>query len=276
MTSLTSKLANPIVETYSRLAEHYDDDPNLHSCWGQAADKALGSIQLKDDYRLILDVGCGTGRALAWLASRARSGVQFVGIDPAESMRNLALRRLQPFRNVQIWDGSFEHIPLETGSVDYLLSIFAFHWTTDPDAAVREVRRVLKPGAETDLFFIGRDNGREFIQKTTPIFLKYMGPALLLESARMRKQLTKEAAHQLFAKAFSAPELSIDESYQTYYDTLEGHWGWWVRIEGHFMQIPAARKKECDREVKNALQDLVERRGIPYTIHQLHVRLRRG
>ena len=276
MTSLTSKLANPIVETYSRLAEHYDDDPNLHSCWGQAADKALGSIQLKDDYRLILDVGCGTGRALAWLASRARSGVQFVGIDPAESMRNLALRRLQPFRNVQIWDGSFEHIPLETGSVDYLFSIFAFHWTTDPDAAVREVRRVLKPGAEMDLFFIGRDNGREFIQKTTPIFLKYMGPALLLESARMRKQLTKEAAHQLFAKAFSAPELSIDESYQTYYDTLEGHWGWWVRIEGHFMQIPAARKKECDREVKNALQDLVERRGIPYTIHQLHVRLRRG
>ncbi len=276
MTSLTSKLANPIVETYSRLAEHYDDDPNLHSCWGQAADKALGSIQLKDDYRLILDVGCGTGRALTWLASRARSRVQFVGIDPAESMRNLALRRVQPFRNVQIWDGSFEHIPLETGSVDYLFSIFAFHWTTDPDAAVREVRRVLKPGAEIDLFFIGRDNGREFIQKTTPIFLKYMGPALLLESARMRKQLTKEAAHQLFAKAFSAPELSIDESYQTYYDTLEGHWGWWVRIEGHFMQIPAARKKECDREVKNALQDLVERQGIPYTIHQLHVRLRRG
>jgi len=276
LTSLTSKLANPIVETYSRLAEHYDDDPNLHSCWGQAADKALGSIQLKDDYRLILDVGCGTGRALTWLASRARSRVQFVGIDPAESMRNLALRRVQPFRNVQIWDGSFEHIPLETGSVDYLFSIFAFHWTTDPDAAVREVRRVLKPGAEIDLFFIGRDNGREFIQKTTPIFLKYMGPALLLESARMRKQLTKEAAHQLFAKAFSAPELSIDESYQTYYDTLEGHWGWWVRIEGHFMQIPAARKKECDRDVKNALQDLVERRGIPYTIHQLHVRLRRG
>jgi len=276
LTSSTSKLANPIVEAYSRLAEHYDDDPNLHSCWGQGADKALSSIHLTDDYRLILDIGCGTGRALAWLASRARSRVQFVGIDPAENMRNLALRRVRPFRNVQIRDGSFEHIPLETGSVDYLFSIFAFHWTTDPGAAVREVRRVLKPGAEMDLFFIGRDNGREFIQKTTPIFLKYMGPALLLESARMRKQLTKEAAHQLFAKAFSPPELSIDESYQTYYDTLEGHWGWWVRIEGHFMQIPAARKEECDREVKNALQDLVEGRGIPYTIHQLHVRLRRG
>ncbi len=276
MISSTPKLANPIVETYSRLAEHYDDEPNLHSCWGQAADKALASVRLKDDYQLILDVGCGTGRALAWLASKAKPGVQFVGIDPAENMRKLALQRVQRFRDVRIWDGSFEHIPLETGSVDYLFSIFAFHWTTDPEAAVREVQRVLRPGAEMDLFFIGRDNGREFIQKTTPIFLKYMGPALLLGSARMRKQLTKEAAHELFAKAFSPPELFIDESYQTYYDTLEGHWGWWVRIEGHFMQIPPARKEECDREVKNALQDLTEERGIPYTIHQLHVKLRRG
>jgi len=276
LTSLTLKLTNPIVETYSRLAEHYDDEPNLHSCWGQATNKALGSIHIKDDYRLIMDVGCGTGRALARLVPRAKSGVQFVGIDPAENMRNLAVGRLQPLRNVQICNGSFEHIPLETGSVDYLFSIFAFHWTTDPDAAVREVQRVLKPGSEMDLFFIGRDNGREFIQRTTPIFLKYMGPALLLESARMRKQFTREAAHQLFGKAFSAPELSVDESYQTYYDTLEGHWGWWVRIEGHFMRIPPARKEQCDHEVRNALQGLAEPAGIPYTIHQLHVRLRRG
>ena len=276
MTSPTIKLANPIVETYSRLAEHYDDELNLHSCWGRATDKALGSIHIKEDYRLVLDVGCGTGRALARLARRASSDVQFIGIDPAENMRNLALGRVQPFGNVQILNGAFERIPLETSSVDYLFSIFAFHWTTDPEAAVREVQRVLKPGAEMDLFFIGRDNGREFIQKTTPIFLKYMGPALLLESARMRKQFTKEAAHHLFSKAFSTPELSVAESYQTYYDTLEGHWGWWVRIEGHFMRISSARKEQCDREVKNALQGLAGPAGIPYTIHQLHVRLRRA
>ena len=275
MSSQSLELANPIVETYSRLAEHYDDEPNLHSCWGRASDKALGSITFKDDYRLILDVGCGTGRALAKLAPRAKSGVQFVGIDPAENMRYLAVKRLRPFHNIQISNGSFEHIPLGTESVDYLFSIFAFHWTTDPDAAVREVKRVLKPGAEMDLFFIGRDNGREFIQKTTPIFLKYMGPALLLESARLRKQLTREKAYQLFENAFPGRELSVEESYQTYYDTLEGHWGWWVRIEGHFMRISPARKEQCDHEVKNALQALAEPAGIPYTIHQLHVRLRR-
>jgi hypothetical protein len=103
-----------------------------------------------------------------------------------------------------------------------------------------------------------------------------MGPALLLESARMRKQLTREEAYQLFARAFDPGDLSVDESYHTYHDTLEGHWGWWVRIEGQFMQIPPARREACDREVKSALQGLAEPAGIPYTIHELHVKMRRG
>ncbi|HVH66981.1 MAG TPA: class I SAM-dependent methyltransferase [Gemmatimonadales bacterium] len=270
-----SRTVNPIVETYSRLADHYDDERNVRSCWGQASDTALTLLHPKADARLILDAGCGTGRALATLARNAPPGVRFVGIDPADNMRKLAVRRLRPFPNVRIQDGSFESIGLDTGSVDYLFSIMAFHWTTDPDAAVTEIRRVLTPVADVDLFFIGRHNGREFIQQTTPIFMKHMGPALLLESARMRKQLTKDEAYQLFTKAFRASELSIDESYHTYHDTLEGHWGWWVRIEGQFMQIPPARKEACDREVKDALARLAEPAGIPYTIHQLHVKVRR-
>lgn len=64
-----------------------------------------------------------------------------------------------------------------------------------------------------DLFFIGRDNGREFIQKTSGIFLKYMGPALLLDSARLRKQLTRDAALQLFASVFEPSSLSVEESF---------------------------------------------------------------
>jgi ubiquinone/menaquinone biosynthesis C-methylase UbiE len=265
---------NPIVETYSRLAQKYDDESNLQSCWGRAADKALASLVIKDHHGMVLDVGCGTGRALLRLASESRPGAQFVGIDPAENMRLRAMQRTQRNRGIRILDGSFEKIPLDSSSVDYIYSIFAFHWTTDLAAAVEEMARVLKPTAEMDLFFIGRNNGREFIQRTTPIFLKYMGPALLLDSARMRKQLRKEEAFDLFAKTFPPSRLSVEESYETYYDTLEGHWGWWVRIEGHFMQIPPDKREACNREVKDALASLAEDKGIPYTIHLLHVKLR--
>ena len=269
-------MSNPIVQTYSRLADQYDDDLNVRSCWGRAADRALASIQPPAQYHSILDVGCGTGRALALLASEGPRYCKFVGIDPADNMRHLAAARCNVFDNVRILSGSFESIPADSACFDYLYSIFAFHWTTDLDRSVRELARVLKPDGEMDLFFIGRNNGREFIQKTTPIFLKYLRPEGLLRTAQLRKQLTREAAFQLFAKAFDPSRLSVEETYETYYDSLEGHWGWWVRIEGHFVQLPSTSREACDREVQAAIRGLDSPKGIPYTIHRLHVRFRRN
>jgi ubiquinone/menaquinone biosynthesis C-methylase UbiE len=271
-TSVTT--VNPIVETYSRLAREYDEDANFLSCWGRASERALSKICLRDDYKMVVDMGCGTGRAIHALASTGPAHTQFIGIDPAENMCHIAAQKTRSNPAIQIKQGAFEKIPLESASVDYLYSILAFHWVTDLKTSVAEIARVLKPGGEMDLFFIGRDNGREFIQKTSPIFLKYMGPALLLDSARLRKQLTREAAFELFSSAFEPSRLELDESFTTYYDTLEGHWSWWVRIEGHFVKIPSEKKGACDREVKQALESLAQPRGIPYTIHELHVKLR--
>lgn len=269
------KPVNPIVETYSRLAREYDEEANFLSCWGRASERALSMIRLRDDYDVVVDMGCGTGRAIHTLATAAPAHTRFIGIDPAENMCQIAAQKVAEQRAVQIRVGAFEKIPLETASVDYLYSILAFHWVTDLAASVAEIARVLKPSGEMDLFFIGRDNGREFIQKTSAIFLKYMGPALLLDSARLRKQLTRASASELFSKMFEPPRLLVAESFTTYYDTLEGHWSWWVRVEGHFVKIPQEKKAACDREVRDALQSLAEPRGIPYTIHELHVKLHR-
>ena len=266
--------ANPIVETYSRLACEYDEDANFMSCWGRASQRALSKIRLSDDYKVVVDMGCGTGRAIQALASTGPAHTQFIGIDPAENMCQIAAQKTRANPSIHIKQGAFEKIPLDSASVDYLYSILAFHWVTDLQASVAEIARVLQPGGQMDLFFIGRDNGREFIQKTSAIFLKYMGPALLLDSARLRKQLTREAACELFSSVFEPSRLTAEESFTTYYDTLEGHWSWWVRIEGHFVKIPAEKKTACDREVKQALQSLAEPPGIPYTIHELHVKVR--
>jgi len=189
-------------------------------------------------------------------------------------MRAIASRRLQQYPNVCIVNGSFEKMGLESDSMDYLYSILAFHWTTDLDQSVSEISRVLKSTGEMDMVFIGRNNGREFIEKTTPIFRKYMSLSSLVESSMMRKQLTKDAAIQLFSKNFRQHELTIEETYETYYDTLEGHWSWWVRIEGHFVKVPPHMKEQCDQEVKKAMSNLGTEKGIPYTVHLLHVKRR--
>ena len=266
---------NPVIDSYSRLASEYDDPRNIESCWGRVTEYAAGFVELKEWQRVVVDAGCGTGRELARAASIASAGVRLIGVEPAANMRALAASRTSRYPNVEILDGSFEALPLETGSVDYLYSLLAFHWTTNLDKSISEMARALKRGGEMDLAFIGRNNGREFIRQTTPVFFKYLTPRLVLEAASRRKQLTVEQARALFEKVFDARCLRVTESYHTYHDTLEGHWGWWVRIEGQFVDMPRDVRAHCDKAVKEALAELETDEGIPYTVHLLHVSLRK-
>jgi ubiquinone/menaquinone biosynthesis C-methylase UbiE len=263
-----------VVETYSRLANAYDDPRNIASCWGRVTHDSFGLISLRARHETVVDVGCGTGHELTRLASNHAPHVRFVGVEPAGNMREIAAARAARYPNVRIVDGRFERLPLETHSVDYLYSILAFHWTTDPHKSVAELARVLRAMGELDLTFIGRNNGREFIKKTTPVFFKYLTPAMMVEAVSSRQQLTLEAATALFREAFDSAALSVTESYHTYYDTLEGHWAWWVRIEGQFINVPPDKKSQCDEAVRAAISTLQTPDGIPYTVHLLHVRLR--
>jgi len=263
-----------VIETYSRLADEYNDPQNLDSCWGAVAGYSLSLVTIEDRHKVVVDVGCGVGKELAHLASLHSPDVQFIGIEPATNMRKKAIERAAKYPNAQVLDGRFENLPLESESVDYLYSILAFHWTADPDKSVSELKRVLKPTGEMDLTFIGRHNGQEFIKTTTPVFFKYMTPAMMIRAASLRKQLTVEAARDLFGKVFGARGLTVTESYHTYQDTLERHWSWWVRIEGQLVDIPQTIREECNQAVKTAIAALETDAGIPYTVHLLHVKLR--
>ena len=266
---------NKIVEAYSRRAADYDDPRNLDSCWGRIARLSLDFVKLGERHRSVADVGCGSGRELANLARRSAPGISFFGVEPASGLRQIAAARANDLPNVRILDGRFEELPLASGSIDYLYSVLAFHWTTDLKRSVSEIARVLSRQGEMDLTFIGKHNGREFIRKTSPVFFRYLKPARMIEAAALRKQLSVEEATALFRERFDVPGLVVEESYQTFYDTLDGHWAWWVRIEGQLVDVAAETKAECDAAARAALASLEDERGIPYTVHLLHVRLRR-
>jgi ubiquinone/menaquinone biosynthesis C-methylase UbiE len=263
-----------VFDTYSRMAAKYDDDGNVNSCWWQHTDRNVRSIHLRPDYELVADIGCGTGAQLFQLARTVPSTVQFVGVEPAADMRARAVALNKDLPNVRLLAGSFEQIPLPDRSVDYMYSINAFHWAVDPARGVAEAQRVMKPGGTMDHFFIGRDIGREFIRATTPIFMRYMGPKKLLAAAKMRTQFTRDDAEQFWGARLGAGNVAVDEVYETYYDTVEGHLGWWVRIEPQLLAIAADRKAACEAEIRAALAALDRGRGVPYTMHQIHVRAR--
>jgi ubiquinone/menaquinone biosynthesis C-methylase UbiE len=262
-----------VFATYSQMADRYDDEGNVKSCWWFHTDQNVRSITLKERYRTVADLGCGTGAQLFQLAQQAPRTVQFFGVEPADNMRKRAVELNKVLPNVRVLEGAYERIPLDDASIDYMYSINSFHWAADPAKGLSEVKRVLRPNGEMDHFFIGRDIGREFIRATTPIFMKYMGPKALLDAAKMRTQFTREGAAEYFRERFG-DRVQVDEVYETYYDTVEGHLGWWVRIEPQLLAIPEAKKAACDRDIRAALAGLDQGKGVPYTMHQIHVRLR--
>ena len=99
----------------------------------------------------------------------------------------------------------------------------------------------LKHDGRMDLLFAGRWTGREFIQATTPVYMRHLGPALLFRAVGLRRQFTVPETVELFSQAFPQENVRVTESFETHYDTLESHMGWWIRFEGQLCGLPTDR-----------------------------------
>jgi ubiquinone/menaquinone biosynthesis C-methylase UbiE len=108
----------------------------------------------------IVDVGTGPGLLLLSVAARWPTAT-IIGIDPAEPMRAAAARRLARAGlsdRVAVLAGTAERLPLLDASVDLVVSTLSSHHWSDPAMAIRELLRVLRPGARAlvyDLRFVG-------------------------------------------------------------------------------------------------------------------------
>src|SRR5215470_15884280 len=94
-----------------------------------------------------LDVGCGTGRLLAFLHD-AWPGLRWTGLDLSPPYLAEARRLIGRTARVKLIEGAAEKLPFDTASLDLVVSSFLFHElpTEVRLAALREMARVLKPG----------------------------------------------------------------------------------------------------------------------------------
>lgn len=92
---------------------------------------------------VVADLGCGTGNIAELLAPRVK---QVVAVDQSGPMLEAAKKRLEGIGNVKFVAGPIEALPLESGSVDAAISALVLHHVAEPLDALREMRRVLKPG----------------------------------------------------------------------------------------------------------------------------------
>ncbi len=126
--------ATEIPVAYDRGRDH---GPEFLNLWMNVVARHVQDQRI----RVILDLGCGTGRFSEGLA--ARFDAEVVGIDPSKKMLEQA-RAKRSHPRVRYEHGSAETIPLPDNSVDLIFISMVFHHFDRPPLAARECGRVLR------------------------------------------------------------------------------------------------------------------------------------
>jgi SAM-dependent methyltransferase len=101
----------------------------------------------------VVDIGCGAGTDLLLAARKVGSTGKAIGVDmtPAMAERARAGARTMGFDHVEVRIGDALELPVDSGTVDVVISNGVINLTPDKDRAYAEAFRILKPGGRFQL-----------------------------------------------------------------------------------------------------------------------------
>ena len=208
-----AELQHPDARSFEEVAELYE---RVRPTYPDEAVTWLADQLAVGPDSTVLDLGAGTGkltRAFVGLAGRV------VAVEPGPEML-AQLRRVVPGAEALL--GAAEAIPLEDDTVDAVVCGQSFHWFRR-DEAMREMRRVLRPGGGLGLIWNTRDNedpvqaevtnllapfvppGREALPTSARRFAAANVPDLITAEFRFEQELDSDAlAGRLLSISFVA------------------------------------------------------------------------
>ena len=135
--------------------------------WDRVRDELFGDrfhlaafAALADADWVVGDLGCGTGQVTAAVAPFV---ARVVAVDASAAMLQAARKRLHSLDNVDLRRGDLEALPIDDAQLDAATMMMVLHHVPEPERALAEVARVLKPGGRlilVDMLPHDRENYR--------------------------------------------------------------------------------------------------------------------
>ena len=160
--------------------------------------EALGMLDIEQGDR-VLDVGCGTGFATEGLLAYTDD---VHGLDQSPHQLAKAYEKFGKRGPVRFYRGDAERLPFRDDSFDVVWSSGSIEYWPDPVAALRECRRVARPGGE--VLIVGPN-----YPKTT-VFQKLADTIMLFYDEQEADRMFREAGFAEFTHRVMGPPYDPD------------------------------------------------------------------
>jgi ubiquinone/menaquinone biosynthesis C-methylase UbiE len=137
----------------------------------------------------VLDAGCGTGDALAWLHAAVQPGGTVLGIDLSNAHVEAARQFIVP--GISICQGDLAAPPVEASCLDLIWSSNAINHVSEPKQVLKRWKQLLRPG------------GRVALGQSSLLPDMYFAWDTRLE------RLTNEAVRQYYRQRYNQTETSL-------------------------------------------------------------------
>ena len=130
-----------IMKSFDIQASEYDTSRASHfarQCYSYVLN-ILNPIQFNN----ILDIGCGTGSLMVKLLDE-KPQVRGYGLDLSEEMLKVAREKLP--KRIELVYGEAEALPYDNKKFETVVMVDSFNYFVNPEQAIKEAYRVLKPG----------------------------------------------------------------------------------------------------------------------------------
>jgi SAM-dependent methyltransferase len=106
-----------------------------------------------EDGQVVLDLGSGGGIDVFRASKLVGQNGRVIGLDATPEMifRARETAKKHDYRNVEFRLGEIEHMPIESNSVDLVISNCVLNLVPDKRSAFKEIYRVLKPGGKISI-----------------------------------------------------------------------------------------------------------------------------